>query len=283
MMNRKTHTMLFLLFLLKNSQAIEIPDAVLALDQYGIVIEPESIMLSYENNIYTTIAIDMDLVANPTKVPEFSSKTDCTLTESKKKLLEAMNHEMQEFLETIPSRFNPLSNHICRGTKIDCLLMSNNGETDISRALPHRHKRQVFLTVAAVAGLASAGVGLYNFFNDKMANQHLQSVEEEVDRINEKVSNAQNEQLQYHKISKDVFLKLAFGLRNLKENMRKDICEVALKFNKQLDYVVYSLVLEDFKMKFNAALDGQVTDFLVTSSFLRKTLLNKPEFDNSVH
>lgn len=47
--------------------------------------------------------------------------------------------------------------------------------------------------------------------------------------------------------------------------------------NDKSNFIMYSMVISTFKQQFHDAMDGKVTDFLVTESFLKSHILSRPE------
>lgn len=167
-------------------EPVRIPESVFVSKDFGFFLEPEAMVLHFENNLYLTVGVDMGLI--PTNA-QLADQTACHLTYGERKLIHGnLTEMMDQFIKGLPVHFSPLPGHYCKGNTVHCFFETTNNT---------RPKRQVVLTMLVVAGIASAGVGMYNLLNDAVMSDHLKQIEAQSNRIVNKVHDAKVKQIEY--------------------------------------------------------------------------------------
>lgn len=272
-----TLLVLVVINLFSEAKSIDIPSTALTLPKAGIITEPETIVLNYDRVLYRTIGVNFGIVP---EIKDLDPKTTCHITHEKKKVvLDTVKSVIRDYFKTLPKHFSPLSNHHCHGTSIDCFL----NEVDDISINSQRGKRQVFLAIAAVAGIASAGVGMYNIFSDKTLSNHIGEVDRNVASIETYLNQSAATQHQYNTVSRDVSLKLYQGMSNMKETFFRALCShTGADWLSELT-ITMNLFIEEFKRGIQTSMDGEVGEFLITYDYLQKEVLSAGDYDGTVY
>lgn len=289
------------------SLSISIPDKSVVVENIGLVAEPESVIFHHNQVMYFSVGVRLSLILNPLEVGE--SKTGCNLAQdSKKQLWNKVSSSVQEYFEYLPKTFEKIGGHYCRDTDIDCMILEQNWgnrhfldndsdreDDDYVRDLDHlvnnsqiifpseRQKRQAILTPIIVGGVTAAALGIYNYISDREVNNHLSTIDQHILNDNHKIFSMEKNQEQYVEKTHNLFLKMYHGMLNNEKHLLDLFCNATSATEIETAGLEYSTVLEQYKNAINQAMEGKVTDFLITTELLQKLISQKTELSGTIY
>lgn len=289
--------------------SITIPNKAVLIEKFGTILEPESVIFHHENVMYFSVGVRLSLAIDPLQAGE--RKSGCNIGKIEKKtLLESVQKEVEDYFKYLPKTFNMIGGHYCHGTEIDCMLLENkwdsknfideddleNEDTIIdmdgntfleasNRSINahKRKKRQALIGTFVIGGLTAAAIGLYNYVSNKEVQHHLEAIDSHIKSDDYKVYSLESNQKQYIEKSNNLFIKMYQGFLNNEKHLLELLCNASTAAEIETAGLSYSTMLDNYKSAINLAMEGKVTDFLVTHSLLEKMLSNKPELEGTVY
>lgn len=288
---------------------ITIPNKAVLIERFGTILEPESVIFHHESVMYFSVGVRLSLAIDPLQAGE--SKSGCNIAKMEKKtLLESVQKEVEDYFKYLPKTFNMIGGHYCHGTEIDCMLLENkwdaknfideddlgaedtivdlDGETYLkstnqSITSRKRRKRQALIGTFVIGGLTAAAIGLYNYVSNKEVQHHLEAIDSHIRSDDYKVYSLESNQKQYIEKSNNLFIKMYQGFLNNEKHLLELLCNASSAAEIETAGLAYSTMLDNYKVAINQAMEGKVTDFLVTHSLLQKMIQNKPELEGTVY
>lgn len=263
----------------QRASSIDIPRRVWVAQDAGIIVEPERLILHYDQVYYHTIGVHFGLVDSVSnyKTP---GGDPCLLGPMKEDIIGNLTQEIDDFFMTLPSHFSSLTDHRCKGTAIDCILGNSLNETTVQKG---RDKRFVTAALALIAGLTAVGTGIYHSISEHEIKAHLLEIDEHMDKTSEWLNKFSKAQKQYNKLSERVYTKTFHSILNNEKLILQSFCQMReANFLKNL-YLELTSLLDLYKNEFRNAMSGDVSDFLVSYQHLKNTLLVLPVFQGTAY
>lgn len=254
---------------------IEIPRRGWISEEVGVLMEPDTLIIHYDRIVYNTVGIKFNLFSKDIVGGNISS---CNLKLSRKQSIDKLDNMIVDFFHTLPRHFSDFTDHYCTDGSLDCHLSYVNDTT-----LQKRDKRQIFAAIVAIAGLTAVGTGLYHMMSEADVNQHLRQVDQNIGRTADWIDRSSRIEDQYHKLSESLYTKLYHGVQNNEKSIINSICQLQDEQGFDMLYFHYSAMIESYKNQFLQAMDGKVTEYLVSYDFLLRTLLSRPEFEKTAY
>ncbi|QWC36458.1 glycoprotein [Bemisia tabaci arlivirus 1] len=242
------------------------------LKEPGILIEPKSLVLHHDSVVHTTVMIRLDSVLPESRAELFSN---CKQHITREELKKDFKERTAKILQMLPSMSYNQEDSICSLPGTDCVESVNSSDRKLRRP-----KRFVNIPVAAtIFGVVSLGMGLYTYLSQKSIREHVENVEAHISN-DEKVIISNSE---YSSISSSMFAKNYARSKIFETSLQNTLCSVEkghtedylnLAITEYVDFLTYNV---------QQAVNGHVTDFLVTRDLINGTLLNRTEFADSVY
>lgn len=267
---------LAILLIISTSVAIDVPNRGWISERTGIVVEPDGLIIHYDQVEYNTIGVKFALLPD---LSNFTNASGCKLGPIRLTAIKTFNSSITSFFNSIPRHFSDFSSHYCKDGTIDCFL----AEMNIDKNGKTRPKRQVILALLAVAGFAVMGTGIYGLISKHEIQTHMSMLDEKLRFANNFLVESSKTALQYNKVNEGLYTKLYHGTINHEKLLAESICKIAENEIYDSVYLHYMLYLETYKQNFLEAMDGKVNDFLISYDFLVNNLLKDRIYKNSAY
>ena len=151
------------------------------------------------------------------------------------------------------------------------------------KTLKTREKRQIVPLVATVAGIAAVGAGIYHYLSGDGIDYHLKELDKHISRTDQWIVDTSYNQAQYNKLGENIFTKMYHGVLNNERLLAKALCQKSTEDIYHHAYLEYTILLEQYKESFSRAMDGFVSDFLISYDFLNNVLLKSDDLAKSAY
>lgn len=238
----------------------------------GILIEPKNLVLHHDSVVHTTVMIKLDSVLPESRAELFSN---CKQHIAREELKKDFKERTAKILQMLPRTSYDQEDSLCSLPGTDCVESINSSNKKLRRS-----KRFVNIPIAAtIFGVVSLGMGLYTYLSQKSIKEHVENVEAHINN-DEKIilSNAE-----YSMLSSSMFAKNYARSKVFETSLQNTLCSMEkghtddylnLAITEYVDFLTYNV---------QQAVDGHVTDFLVTRELINGSLLNRTEFSDSVY
>lgn len=265
------------LYLVLPGNGVEIPRKGWISEDLGLLVEPDNLIIHYDKVVYNTIGLRFGLIPRNDQVHS-SQEGKCSIGPLREKALTVLNSSIKNFFKSIPKHFSEFTDHYCNDGTLDCYF-------NISAATPssHRERRQIFAAIIAVAGLTAVGTGLYHMMSEHELQNHISMLDSKISATTQWLSDREVLESQYKEVSESLFTKLYHGVYNNEKMLAESLCSVRDDNIYSSVYLQYSTLFETYKSNFLEAMDGKITDYMISYDFLTETILKKPEFAETAY
>nr|QLL27738.1 hypothetical protein [Leveillula taurica associated rhabdo-like virus 1] len=264
--------LILILLIAPNGSPLHMPKVGKVFEDLGVVIEPSSVVLHHESFHYTTLGVSFDIARyyNRTHQTMLRKCTASVLTSS---LLDGFQTNIDTFFNSMSTVFTDLGSHYCEQSTLDCFLEGK----------PTRERRQAVLLGLGFAGLAAAGYGLYHHITDGEVDDHVRQINRHVASHESRLSNLQITTEHYEKINDRLIVKMYSGFSDLFKELFGKLCQSQEEEIRQILLMHLDNYFYQYKNEIYRAMDGHVSDFMISLQYVKDNILSLPVFKDSAY
>lgn len=237
----------------------------------GVLIEPDSLVISYDQVKYVSLIYDI-------QSPEVLTTHNCNnldnLTESINKEL---NNKFDHLKTLIPMNSKNFMNEFCLGHMGLCLETTGTTSTNNTP----REKRSL-IALAAVSGLIGLGNSAYTWYTGNKMEKHIDNLRSRISKL------TQDEYLLRHKMTEvialedDIIKKSAQSFINLKNFIERSACGKEEYILKNLMGIMMLEISRDFSAITNM-INGIPDPQIMSADVVTKIIEENSEFTDSIY
>lgn len=235
--------------------------------EVGVLMEPNSIVISYDNIKYVSVLYHFGN-------PKINTNRICTQTQEViNKTLTSFYSQFSYFKSLIPENSRSFMNEFCASHLGLCQEVVNNST--------RRHKRSAEF-LASISGLIGLGNSAYTWYTGNKLEEHLDIVRskmldviKEENRITDKLNEAVA-------IENDIIKKSSKSFTTLKRLIEKDSCTLEENIISNMLNILLLEINRDFSALMNM-INGQPDPNIISSNVIDMIIDENPDLKNTIY
>ncbi|UHK03260.1 MAG: fusion glycoprotein [Hangzhou scotinophara lurida lispivirus 1] len=234
-------------------------------NKYGLLIEPTGVVVSYDTTKYASIIIHF---------PGLSKMTNnmiCGKNLSEQLYRSTVKHQIKMLFDQVPSTTHSIMVDYCNHHHSLCLDLESN-----------RPKRQIFMTIAALTGIAGLATSAYDWFKSNELKSHLEDVSKHIEKIDNKIVETDQALYTITKLSNDIIKKSSLSFHNY-HNL---ITQMACRQGSTDSFIFQSLSTHNIEFELMALqkmINGNPDSYLINAELVNNLLESNTELRSCIY
>lgn len=124
---------------------------------------------------------------------------------------------------------------------------------------------------------------MYNYVSNNGIAIHIENINEHIAKDDYQIYSMASNQAQYTEKMNKLYLKMFHGFLNNEKHLLDLFCNAWNNAEIEIAGLGYAAVSDQYKISISQAIEGVVSDFLVTTDLLQKMIDTKPELHDTVY